>query len=250
MINQKIQVEDLNLNYVKKGSGSPVLLLHGWGQSSACFDAIIDELSKTKEVYALDLPGFGDSDEPKYAFDIYDYEYIVAKFIEQLNLKNVSLIGHSFGGRISIIYSASTDNVDKLILTGAAGIKPKRSLRYYLAVYHYKYMKLLCKTPLYFQYRDDLVSQAGSSDYKSASDIMKQVLSKVVNQDLEHLLTEIDNETLLYWGAQDDATPLNDGYIMNDKIPNSNLIIKQDAGHYAFLQHQEDFILNVKKILN
>lgn len=249
MDSKTIQIENLNLSYLNSGSGKPIVMLHGWGQSSGCFLDIGEELAKSNEVFVLDLPGFGDSDEPNKIFDIYDYEFIVAKFIEKLNLKNVTLIGHSFGGRISIIYTASTNNVDKLILTGAAGIKPKRSMRYYLAVYHYKYMKFLTKTPLYFQYRDDLLAGSGSSDYKNASPVMKQVLTKVVNQDLTHLLSEINVDTLLYWGINDDATPISDGYLMNDLIKDSELVIKEGSGHYAFLENQDDFINEVKKIL-
>ncbi len=249
MNSKKIQLENLDINYLESGSGKPIVMLHGWGQSSGCFLDIAEEISKTHQVFAIDLPGFGDSDEPDRIYDIYDYEYIVAKFIETLNLKDVTLIGHSFGGRISIIYAASTENVKNLILTGAAGIKPKRSLRYHLAVYHYKYMKFLCKTPLYFQYRDDLMANSGSSDYKNASQVMKQVLSVVVNQDLTHLLSEIKAKTLLYWGENDDATPLSDGQIMEEKIKNSTLKVMSGSGHYAFLENKEDFILEVKKIL-
>ncbi len=249
MSSQTIKIDDINLSYESFGQGDVVLMLHGWGQSGACFKYVAEQLSSKYCVYTLDLPGFGDSDEPSSAYDIYDYEYIVAKFIQELKLKDITLVGHSFGGRISIIYSAQTDNVHRLILTGAAGIKPKRSLRYYLSVYHYKFMKFLTKTPLYCQYHDALVAGSGSSDYKNASPILKQVLSKVVNQDLTHLLTEIKAKTLLFWGEYDDATPLSDGYIMDELIPNSKLVISAGNTHYAFLEDADTFYQEILQVM-
>ena len=80
-----------------------------------------------------------------------------------------------------------------------------------------------------------MMENAGSSDYKNASPMMRQIMSKVVNEDLQHLMPSIQAETLLVWGELDDATPLSDAKIMEKKIPGAGLVVFSGAGHYSYL---------------
>lgn len=68
---------------------------------------------------------------------------------------------------------------------------------------------------------------------------MRQILVKVVNEDLTDLLPNIKNNTLLVWGELDDATPIGDAHIMNQKIKNSGLIVAKGAGHYSYLEQPQ-----------
>ena len=84
-----------------------------------------------------------------------------------------------------------------MVLTGAAGIQAKRGLGYHIRVKTYKLLKKLHAAPA-----------MGSSDYQSASAIMKGVLVASVEDDLSGILKDISTETLLVWGEKDTATPL------------------------------------------
>ncbi len=242
-------INGINISYACEGTGEPIILLHGWGQSAEAFEPIFNILKADYCVWAIDLPGFGLSEEPEFGMDIYDYEKVVDTFIKENNIINPTLIGHSFGGRISIIYAAKNRNIKNIVLTGAAGIKPKRTMEYRLKVLHYKWMKFLTRTPFYFQYRDDLLNTSGSSDYKNASLVMKETLIKVVNEDLTYLLSKIEVPSLLYWGENDDATPISDGYKMNNLIFDSELKIIPNGGHYAYLENYNDFIKEIVEFL-
>ncbi len=244
-----ININGLNLSYYKEGEGKNLIFLHGWGQNIESFGPILELLKEDYCVWALDLPGFGQSQEPEVGMTIYEYEEIVSKFIEEQNIVNPTLVGHSFGGRISIIYASKNINIDKVILTGAAGIKPKRTMTYHAKVAHYKFMKFLTLTPLYRQYRDDLLNSSGSSDYKSASQVMKDTLIKVVNEDLQYLMGDIAVPAYLYWGENDDATPVEDGIKMNNLIENSELKIMPNSTHYAYLENYPDFVSEIVKFL-
>ncbi|MGB3368056.1 MAG: alpha/beta hydrolase, partial [Acidaminobacteraceae bacterium] len=182
-----IKIDDLNISYDKKGSGEEILILHGWGTSLESFRGVIDDLSMTNTVYAIDFPGFGMSDEPKTPWDVKDYASFTKKFIDAMNMKNPVLLGHSFGGRVSIVLS-SQHHFDKMILAGCAGIKPARSIKYYGKVYTYKTIKHMSRVfPFNFILKDFMSlykSKAGSSDYKAASDMMKKVFIRVINEDL------------------------------------------------------------------
>ena len=81
----------------------------------------------------------------------------------------------------------------------------------------------------------------GSADYAAASPMMRQVMVKVVNEDLEPYLPNIKAPTLLVWGVNDTATPLSDGEKMEKLIPDAGLVKLENAGHYSFLEQQFTF---------
>ena len=164
------------------------------------------------------------------------------KFVKQLDIKNPTIFGHSFGGRVGIIYSGRQNDLNKLVLIDSAGIKPKRGLDYYIRVYTYKLGKKVLSLPGLRAYKEKMMENAGSSDYKNASMMMRQIMSKVVNEDLQHLMPSIQAETLLVWGDLDDATPLSDAKIMEQKIPGAGLVVFKGAGHYSYLECLGQFL--------
>lgn len=247
MNKETININGLNISYYVEGEGENLIFLHGWGQNIESFAPVINILKQDYRIWAIDFPGHGQSQEPEEGLSIYQFEEILTKFIAEKEIKNPSLVGHSFGGRVAIIYSSKNENINKLILTGAAGIVPKKSLSFKFKVAHYKFMKALTLTPFYKQYRDDLLNNSGSADYKNASPVMKACLTKTVNEDLQYLMPQISAKTLLYWGENDEATPLEDGNRMNEIIPNSKLKVMPSSGHYAYLENYNDFI---KEIVN
>lgn len=246
----KQKINNLTINYLHVGEGTETLIfLHGWGQTYDSFLPTINALKGHYNIYALDLPGFGESPTPSESMDIYQYTDVLKEFIATNEINNPTIIGHSFGGRMGIIYAALNSNINKLVLTGAAGIKPRRTKAYHFKVLHYKFMKLLCKTPFYFQYFDDLTANSGSDDYRNANEIMKETLIKVVNDDLTNLLELIDTPTFLFWGSHDEATSIEDGFKMHEKIKGSELYISKNNGHYAFLEDNSTFNTKLAEFL-
>ncbi len=244
-----ININGLNISYFVEGEGHDLIFLHGWGQNVESFSPVINILKEDYRVWAIDFPGHGQSQEPNHGMTIYEFEEIVSKFIEAKEIIKPTLVGHSFGGRVSIIHAAKNENIDSIVLTGAAGIVPPKSLGFKAKVGHYKFMKALTLTPLYAQYRDDLLNNSGSADYKNASQVMKECLIKTVNEDLQYLMPNIEVPTLLYWGENDDATPVSDGHKMNELITNSTLKVMPNSGHYAYLENYHDFISEIVSFL-
>lgn len=235
---------NINVHYKVTGEGHPIVLLHGWGCTLDIFASLQQMLERHFKVYSLDFPGFGKSQEPDTVWGVEDYTAMFENFTKELNIENPILLGHSFGGRVSILY-ASRNKTHKVILVDAAGVKPSRSLKYYLKVYSFKlYKKLL---PFFIGKRkaeqkiEAYRNKAGSSDYNAASGIMRQVLVKVVNEDLRHVMPSIEAPTLLLWGENDTATPVKDAQIMNKLIKDSGLVVFKNAGHYSFLDDPYGF---------
>lgn len=244
---KQIEIDGILLNYTDTGrpDGAPVVLMHGWGCNLTTVASIAHILEPGMRVLSLDLPGHGKTPEPPKVWGVEDYTRMVEKFIERLGLKDVTLIGHSFGGRISILLSSRRDYVGRVVLVDAAGIKPRRSMRYYFKVYSYKTMKHLL--PLLFgrergeQLLDRYRGKTGSSDYRNSTPMMRAILSKCVNEDLRQVMPLIKVPVLLVWGELDTATPISDARLMEKLIPGAGLVSFPGCGHYSFLDNPVGF---------
>jgi len=247
-----VDIQNINVHYEVSGEGQDVVLLHGWGTSMETFETVHNMLDDNFRVFSIDFPGFGESQEPPEAWSVDDYAQFLAGFIEKLGIEKPILIGHSFGCRVITRYAYDHD-VHKIIFTGGAGIKPKRKLDYYIKVYTYKFVKKLLDLPIINRYKEDILTKwkgkVGSSDYKQASAVMQQTLSKVVNEDLREYMPHIDVPTLLVWGENDTATPLEDGKLMEELFPDAGLVTFEKAGHYAFLEQNKRFLVIVDNFL-
>lgn len=245
-----IEIDKLKIAYQIEGTGQPVILLHGWGAEGNTFRQVIEKLSDSYQVYVLDLPGFGLSEIPPDAWDATDYAEMLYEFCDKLNIGKAHLLGHSYGGRISIVIAAEQpDMVDKLILVDSAGIIPKRTLKYYIKICVAKTGRLMRNCCSFGnRFADSIINRVASTDYQNAGP-MRQTLVKSVNQNLRPLLQKIQAPTLLIWGENDTDTPISFGKIMEDEIPEAQLIILKDAGHYSFLDQRDLFCQEVFKFL-
>lgn len=249
-----IKIQDININYIVEGEGSPILILHGWGASIDTVRPIINILNNRYKVYALDLPGFGSSSEPKEAIDSFQYAEIVREFLKEMNIEKATFIGHSFGGKVSIILSSKyPDLFDKLVLIDSAGLIPKRGLKYYTKVYSFKTLKFIYRKMFFWikneKRMENFYKKFGSDDYRDSSGVMRQILVKVVNENLRPLLKDIKASTLIIWGDQDDATPVYMAHIMESEIKDSGLVVFEGAGHYAYLDQYNRFTAVINAFL-
>lgn len=248
------RLEGLNLHYTDSEKGEKtVILMHGWGCDHTTVASIERVASSCGyRVVNVDFPGFGDSQEPTDVWGVEDYTRQIEALTKELGIKSPILLGHSFGGRVGILY-ASRNQVEKLILVDAAGIKPKRSLKYYWKVYSFKAIKRL----MYLFLGKDAAekrldakrAKAGSSDYANASPMMRRILSKVVNEDLTDRLHLIKAPSLLIWGENDTATPLSDAQKMEKLIPDAGLVSFPGCGHYSFLDNPIQFAAVLRSFL-
>lgn len=230
---------DIELAYTIEGEGDVVVLLHGWGCDHTIWQATIETLAPHRKVIAVDFAGFGRSGEPTSVWGVEEYAKSIEALLGSLGIARPTLVGHSFGGRVSIVY-ASRNEVERVVLTDAAGVKPKRSFGYYRKVYTFKVLKhtlpLLIGRQKAQMILDQRRAKAGSSDYNRATPMMRAILSKCVNEDLCHLMPKIAAPVLLFWGNKDTATPIADAHKMKRLMPDAGLVVAEGAGHFAMLE--------------
>lgn len=231
----KISIKDLNINYIQYGEGKDIVLLHGWGQNIEMMKPIGDNFSDRFRITILDLPGFGESDEPKNTWKIDDYELLLEEFIEKLKIKKPIMIGHSFGGRLAIRYSAR-NTIEKLVLFGSPCIRVQESLPLKVRL-----LKSLKKLPGMDSFGEYMKKYIGSRDYKAASPVMRQTLVEVVNEDLSKYAKEIEEPTLLIWGENDTEAPVAEAKELEKIMLDAALIILPGT-HYAYLENLQQVI--------
>lgn len=255
-MDKDIEIRGLRLHYTDSGSGPRTLvLMHGWGCDHTTVASIERiALEEGWRVVNVDFPGFGQSQEPGDVWGVEEYTRAIEELVRRLEIERPSLLGHSFGGRVGILYASRHPEVDRLILVDAAGIKPRRTFTYYRKVYTFKAMKWLMYLALGKKEAERRLdarrAKAGSSDYAQASPMMRRILSKVVNEDLTSELPKIKAPTLLVWGTADTATPVADAHKMEALIPDAGLVAFDGCGHYSFLDNPAGFKAVLKSFLS
>ncbi len=222
----------IKINYKDFGNkeGLPIIYLHGWGQNIAMMEPIAKPLEKTHRLIILDLPGFGLSDEPEEAWSLDDFVEMLKELLNKLKIDKPNLIGHSFGGKISLLY-ASKYEVNKLMLLASPyKVKIKKpSLKV-------KVLKKLATLPGLGNIAEKMKKHLGSTDYKNASPTMREILVKHVNTDLSDAASKIKCPTFIIWGTNDEAVPVEDAYELEKLIKDSGLSVYEGCTHYAYLE--------------
>lgn len=230
--------KDININYefYDNNSNINLIFLHGWGQNIDMMMPIAKPFIKRHNVLLIDLPGFGKSEEPKEVWEIYDYSDMLNHIIKELKIKNPVIIGHSFGGKIALAYSTKYET-DKLVLLASPYRKKiqKESLKL-------KTLKKLKKVPGLNKLENIAKKYIGSTDYKNASEKMRNILVKHVNLDLTDELDKVKCPTLLIWGTEDAAVDYEDALYLENKISNCGLVTYEGCTHYAYLERANQTI--------
>ncbi len=232
----KILIKDININYEVSGVGPPLIFLHGWGCDLHIFDKVAKQINEDFTVYQIDLPGFGKS-EINEAFSLDEYANIINEFCLSLAISKPIIVGHSFGGRTSVLYASKYETY-KLVLIATPGVKERFNLCKWSKIKLYKFAKKL-KVNL----------KMGSTDYKKANGFLKDVLIKAVNRDLTLELSNIKCPTLLIYGKKDKAVPLYIGKRINNLIKGSGMVIVDKTGHFPFVERFRYFLIVLKSFL-
>lgn len=222
---------NININYIRYGNpkAQTVVLLHGWGQNIEMMKPVGDRLTDN-DVIIIDLPGHGKSEEPKEIWALNDFVQMIHELLSSLNVDNPILIGHSFGGKISLLY-ASKYPVKKLILFGSP-FKVKKNPNS-LKV---KTLKKLKTLPGLNKLAETMKKHIGSEDYRNASPMMRDIMVKHVNTDITEDVKKIKCPTIIIWGTNDAAVPIEDAYELEQLIKDAAVIPYEGCTHYAYLE--------------
>jgi pimeloyl-ACP methyl ester carboxylesterase len=228
------------LSHVRYGQGDEdIIFLHGWGGNKSSLKHLADALQNEFSVTVLDFYDFGDSAAPENPLTLQDYADAVLEIVEHYQMKRVTLVNHSFGGRVSIKL-AQNPLVEKIIFINSAGMKPRRGFSYHLKIFkHRLYKKYNIGKP-----------QLGSKDYQNLTPTQKQTFNNIINCHLEKEAKLITKPCLLLWGARDTETPLYMAKRLQRKLRGAPLVVFKHAGHFVYIERSNEVLREIKYFLN
>lgn len=233
MVDQvKMHVEELG----QSGSKRDVVLLHGWGQSSLALKPLGELLAPHLRVHLVDLPGFGQSENPNGVWSSFDYAERLVGYFKEKGLHKVDLVGHSFGGKVAMsLASRYPGGVGRLVLMSSSGLRPRWSFgrRCRLKALRWlgkgiKGIDAVMHTQIFARW---FATRYGSADYKNAGSL-RPILVKAVNDDLSEAIRDLELPALILWGERDTETPVEVAHRLHALLPSSTLRVFPGKGHW------------------
>jgi len=254
----------LRVRYVRAGAGPPVVLIHGLASSIFTWRDVLPVLVSRHDVVALDLPGFGGSDQPP-DLEARLYPGLVVSLMDRLGLDRASLVGNSLGGAVAVqVAVTAPDRVDRLALMDAAGFNLKPADRPWLlraagsrpagvVLGRLPVPRRLVRLALRQVFHDDsLVTDERVNEYLTpllrpgAIDSLHSLLaSRTDAGGFVATVPRVRARTLVLWGREDGWIPVEHAELFAAAIPDSQVVVLESCGHMP----QEERPEQVAKLL-
>lgn len=214
-----------------------IVILHGWNLSGERFIPLGEEFRKRGyKVFTPDLPGFGKEKAPLIPWKLHNYAQFLHTFIQKNRILNVVLIGHSFGGRVSLKYQLLyPKNVRAVVLSGTPGFTPIPKKRLVFFIILAKLGGIIFKIPPLNLFQDWMrrwyYYAVGARDYFRAEGTMRQTFKNIIQEDLVVPMESLQAPCLLLWGEFDVVVPVAIAQRMQEVIPNATLKVIPEADH-------------------
>lgn len=250
-----LSVGNIDLEVLRRGSGPPILLLHGM-QHIDPQAPFLDLLGKKAEIIAPSHPGFGHSPRPADFDTVYDLVHLYLDLIDTLPYERLTLMGLSFGGWLAAeIAVNSCQHIDRLILVDALGIKiSDRETLDILDVFNTSPNEVLRHS-----WHDP---EPRAPDFNAMSDDALMTRTRnweslclygwhpyMYNPQLKRWLHRISAPTLVLWGARDGIVRPDYGRAYSELIPGSHFELIERAGHHPELEQPQAFADHVTAFL-
>jgi len=260
---RQIELEGRRVEYVDlgEGDGPPVVFVHGLAGNWQNWLENLPAAAQERRVLALDLPGFGQSEDPAERISISGYGRTVDQLCEQLGLGEVVLVGNSMGGFVAAETAIQfPKRVERLVLVSAAGITSSDLRRAPVMAWgrmammagsrsaaerrmallrprlrHAVYSTIVrhpTRIPLDLLF--EISQGAGRPGFRGA-------LEAILDYDFRDRLSDISCPTLIVWGDQDMLVPVADADEYERTIPGARKVLLEDTGHVPMLERPRTF---------
>jgi pimeloyl-ACP methyl ester carboxylesterase len=259
---------DIKLHYHEAGDGEPLVLLHGGGPGASAwsnFKQNLGPLSERSHVLLVDQPGYGRSDKPFISGGMWTYyARAVRDLLDELGIERASFIGNSLGGGTTIKFALDyPERANRLVVMGPAGATlpitsptPSEGLKLLFSFYSppgpsIERMQGIVDTMMFDSSGVDpaLVKERFEAALDPESMAMAQRVFEAVSkgepamqaEELWRDVHRIKNRTLIMWGRDDRVLPLDGALFMLKYMPDARLHVFPNCGHWAQLEHADEF---------
>lgn len=264
------EIDGQQLRYLRAGAGPPLVLLHGLLGGSFAWRLNLEAFSRQHTVFAVDLPGLGESDAPRHLdCSMQAQASRVSSLLEQLKLEKVDLVGCSWGGAIAMFLAAQSERAQSEKKTGrirslvlAAPVNPwsnlgARRIRFLkgrlggtLLRMTWPVSRPLHRLALQRMYGDPGRVPAGTIEGYSSQIMRPGRVHNILNtlrcwendvNALRAAIPRIRARSLLIWGTRDGAVDVRSGEALRRALPQCELALIDNAGHLPFEETPDEF---------
>lgn len=234
--------------YINDNHNQTILLLHGWGGNKDSFSKLKKIFSSNYNILSISFPPSNLYQSPStnetihnnlslnnsaIPLDMYDYKDITINILKLLNLSSVTIICHSFGFRIALMLTTSKIIIEKIVITGGAGIRIKPN---FFKKLNNQFHTILLK------FHPEFFTKFASNEYMNLSQVDRQTFKNIVNKNLIKYIKNLHCPAFLFWGKKDTATPIKMFKIIKKIKPNIEYKIVKNGAHFCYLEHSNLFI--------
>lgn len=236
-----VRVGPWRLRVLEQGEGTPIVLVHGLGTSAATWRRNLNQLAGCGRVLAVDLPGFGESDDPQGVHCASQMATVLYAWCRAMDIHRAHFIGHSLGGEVCLWLAAKhPELVDKLVLAGSTGapVRPNHVV---------KLARLLrdgLREPLWFM-PVLLRAYAQAGPWRIGRTALRSDPTRLAPH-----LPDIHAETLVLWGANDPVIPLGEARALVRRLPGARLVVVVDGAHGLIFDAPATFNRAVSEFLH
>lgn len=243
-------IDGVRVHYQERGTGIPLILIHGYTSSVYSWKDVFEPLSKSFRVIAVDLKGFGFSAKPDGDYTRRAQATLVARLLDHLKIDKAWLCGNSMGGHVALDFALQNPRrVAGLVLIDSAGVKAEGTSSlapgYLLIPVVGRVLTALALSSdrlvrdgleKSFYDRSKITDERVAAYYRPLKTRGGQLAALRARTQadqfpIEAELGKINAPTLIIWGAEDALIPLAAGRRMNSLIKDSKLLVIEECGH-------------------
>jgi len=253
--------------YYDRGRGTPLVLIHGMFGDFLDWDPVLEPLTSSHRVIALDLPGFGGSSKPRGEYSGEFFVSTLHEFFEQLELSEFILAGNSFGGQIAILYALyDPDSVSKLLLVNSGGFRKYTTEEKALLEPRFNEAALAALTPeihaflfsgvfakaseASIRYLEKQNAKLDWVDYPAYAHALSKSVRLSLATYLLDRLRDLRCPTLLVWGEKDQVLPVAQAELALTQLQRGQLKIIPGCGHAPQLECPAEFLRSIQPFLS
>jgi pimeloyl-ACP methyl ester carboxylesterase len=247
-----VTVNGCRIRLMRAGKGAPLVFLHG--ASGASWLPLLENLSRNFDVIAPEHPGFGESETPDWLDTIHDLAFFYLDFMDALNLREVHLVGTSFGGWIAAELAVrNTQHLASLTLVSAGGLRvPGVAQMDTFLGSEEERLRAFFYDP---KRADALIARVLSPEFEDIALKNRATMAKLAWQPRDHdpllpkWLHRIDVPTLLIWGDHDRLFPEAHAFTYQGLIPGAKLVMFSECGHVPHIEKADECLTGIESFL-
>jgi pimeloyl-ACP methyl ester carboxylesterase len=230
------RVGPYRVHALDRGEGpEAVLLLHGLAGSATWWSRTVGVLADRYRVLVPDLIGFGRTRSVGRFPSLKRLAEVLDRWLAELGVERVHLVGHSMGGQISVhLTAARPDRVERLVLVDAAGIpRPLHPLAIARSA--------VSLAPPGAWGRLEFLPRIAGDAWTAGPRTLGRAIRHILSDDVRPLLPTIRQPTLILWGERDRLVPLDHARELRRRIPNARLLVIEGAAHNPMIDRPAAF---------